>query len=328
MNPPVRFIRRLAKSPVRFGRRLAKSPVRFGRRLAKWIPGLATLLLLACAPVRPAGESSTGNDAGTADAGGHLDGGDDAGAPDSGGIDAGEPDAGESDAGPGNDNGDAGYCTPETTAQTCARIDVQCGMVDATDNCGAYLRFDCGTCMYGTCSSTHQCVCTALTLATYCATLVNGATACGAVAVPDGCGGMVTGMCPACVSTAECVPGHNGEQDACCTPTKDPLATCSADSACGMQNISDGCENQTVDCGACGTGETCTNGQCREAGNMGHATTCTLGMAACGTTTCGTVTVADSCNVMRTIDCSTCAAGTFCNATAGMCCDPAGDMCQ
>jgi hypothetical protein len=234
-------------------------------------------------------------------------------------------------------------CGPDAcSAATCAQSRAACGKI--SDGCNSVL--DCGSCVRpnscGGGGTANQCGCTPTTCAEQgagCGSLsdgcggtldcgactppqqcgVGGRNHCGCVpttcaaedahcgSILDGCGGVLTcGQCEnehrgrsACIGIG---PTHCGEEREACRPT-----TCTRLGArCGM--VSDGCAG-ILDCGTCGTPETCGGG-----GIFNHCgctpKTCDAVGASCGN-------VSDGCG--NRLDCGSCPAGRVCNPASSLC---------
>jgi hypothetical protein len=95
-----------------------------------------------------------------------------------------------------------------------------------------------------------------------------------------------------------------GAPDGPCVPT---VTSCTQPGGTYCGTIGNGCAGGEVDCGACQTGYTCTNGIC-------------IGGASCPAITCGNYCggIGDGCG--RTLTCGSCSASSQCNS--GICASP------
>ena len=95
-----------------------------------------------------------------------------------------------------------------------------------------------------------------------------------------------------------------GASDAACVPT---VTTCTQPGGTYCGKIGNGCPGGSVDCGACQTGYTCTNGIC-------------IGGSSCPAIACGNYcgSIGDGCG--RTLTCGSCSSSNQCNS--GICASP------
>ena len=228
-------------------------------------------------------------------------------------------------------------CTPENDNQLCGRLGAQCGMIEATNNCGQSVEIDCGGCDNGdACKDDNTCpVCQPFDDEALCA---NAGLQCGQHTVTDNCGNskQVTcsdctndrvcnsaGLCVcpaplcsgvacgsvsnACGSTTPCPDTCDAITEQCagnscvCKPETDTELCGDAGATCGSITVTDRCgTSRTVSCGGCGGSEVCTNNSCCSPDS--DFTLCSMNGRECDS-----FSVTDNCGVQRTItSCGTC----------------------
>jgi len=206
-----------------------------------------------------------------------------------------------------------GACTPETDAQFCAGLGMNCGSVSNTDNCGAARTASCGTCtggeVCGSGAAANVC-CTPETDAAFCA---SGALDCGTVTWTDNCGAPRSTNCGgSCPAGQSC--GGGGVANVCaCVPETDAAFCASGGLDCGTVTWTDNCGTpRSTNCGGtCPAGESCGG-----IGTPNVCGTCTPetdpAFCAAAGKSCGSYSATDNCGAPRTASCGTCPSGETC----------------
>ncbi len=168
-------------------------------------------------------------------------------------------------------------CAPESDAEFCARLVLNCGEVTAEDNCGDMRTVpSCGMCtMPATCGgggTDNVCACGDQTDVEFCA---DNAATCGGVTNTDKCGLERTVNCGMCDTMPQTCGGAGTANTCGCG---DDAAVCAEYGyECGEVNIDGLCaRGGNASCGACDPNGTCSNNQCDcDAGWTGNGLTCT-----------------------------------------------------
>ena len=148
-------------------------------------------------------------------------------------------------------------CTAESDQAICTRLGKNCGSVSAVDNCGQSRFPNCGGCGSNQACSANVCVaCTTENDATFCARM---GKACGPASGTDNCGASRSvASCGGCADPQECLQGT------CKTCDDSDAEVCaSANLTCGSHVLAESCgKSGTRNCGDCGAGDYCHEGQC------------------------------------------------------------------
>ena len=232
-------------------------------------------------------------------------------------------------------------CIPESDQSLCARgangAPAQCGDVTVTDNCGDDRTVNCGMCApeNGTCTAENTCSlgCQTESKEAFCDRLAgpNGKDAilCGEHTAPST-------NCPDIMLTFTCGDASACDQDGgalCCDGggcSNDEFNTCVCEDVTPSPACTDGadrkCGDVTNACGdavtcTCATDEVCDNTTSLCCLPESDQALCDAFHGANAPSACGGITVVDSCNQTRTINCGGCGADESCNNN--LCeCDP------
>jgi hypothetical protein len=196
---------------------------------------------------------------------------------------------------------DGVVCVPQEPLEICARLQMNCGSLQADDGCGAQLTIYCGACPDdGECRN-NVCSCVAETDLELC--LRNGRTCDTLEGAVDNCANSRGSVeCGTCVAPTVCGGGGTPGVCACTNQTDEDF--CNQYSArCGVFTGIDLCDlERVVDCsvplGECsGVGEECTEDNQCVCEPLTESQLCDREGAVCGG-----LQVVDNCGVSRMVD--------------------------
>jgi hypothetical protein len=144
-------------------------------------------------------------------------------------------------------------CTPFTTAQICADLQIGCGTVKADDGCGNLTSYDCGGCPGGQMCAAGAC-CAPPTDPVMCQT---AGFACGQTLIIDACGQHRNVDCGNC-GAGSCAMSDTGSSCGPCVNEDDATFCARHGATCGSLTSTDNCgAARTVSCGGCSAGVSC-----------------------------------------------------------------------